>query len=451
MIERKYKVAILNYPLMNPNRKIEKPKEYFGLNRTSTSSNAVPLYIHIPFCGKICKFCIYNRQFLGDNVDLLRAYVDSVKKEIKMLGETPYVRSMNVGAIFFGGGTPTCLSSGQIEEIIKICRDYLPLSSDVEITVECDVKNADREKVNKMKELGVSRVSTGVQTLNPYYRKLLGLNSSVEQVVEWIKMVNKYNFKVVSIDLMYGLPGQSVSEWIEDIKMALTLPIDHFSIYELCVLTGSKLYEEYCNNTKVSFPGQEHVFNMYIQADEILKKHGYQHHIIPEYNSQGKQSSFWELTYDGYGDNLSVGASSYGFINGINYQNISSINQYIKMLEQGNLPIEMASERATFQQMMERTVVLGLRRKFIEKSIFFNEYGRKIEDEFRHILMELKEAGLIIEESDRFVLTQKGEYLQGDVSSMFMESTFKNVSPFRKQLSIGRHIVPEALKLSLND
>lgn len=448
MIERKYKVAILNYPLMNPNRKIGNIKEYFGLNQMTTSSKAVPLYIHVPFCDKICKFCIYSRQFLGDNNDLLKRYVDSVKREIKILSETDYVKSMNIGAIFFGGGTPTCLSSEQLEEIINVCRDYLPLSSNVEITVECDVKNARMEKVHKMRELGVSRISTGAQTLNEYYRKLLGLNSSTEQVIEWIEMVNKYNFNVVSIDLMYGLPGQSISEWTNDIKMACTLPIDHFSIYELCVLTGSKLYKEYCNNIKVSFPEQEHLFNMYIEADEILKKKGYIHHIIPEYNLPDKQSSFWELTYDGYGDNLSVGASSYGFINGVNYQNVSNINQYIRMLEEGNLPVQMASAIATFSQMMERTIVLALRRKFIEKEIFFSEYGRRIEDEFGAVLKELKDTEMIIEDVDKFVLTKKGEYLQGDVSAMFMKSTFKNVSPFRKQLSIGQHIVPEALQFS---
>ena len=445
MIERKYKVAILNYPLMNPNLKINNFKEYIGLSQTSVSPYTVPLYIHVPFCGKICKFCIYNRQLLGEKTDLLKAYVESVKNEIRMWGDTPYVKSLNIGAIFFGGGTPTCLSSRQIEEIICTCRDYLPLNADAEITVECDVKNTDSKKVQKMSELGVNRVSTGVQTFNPYYRKLLGLNSTTEEVVKWIEMVKKHQINVVSIDLMYGLPGQSVKEWVEDLKTGFSLPIDHFSIYELCVLTGSKLYEEYCTNSNVTFPGQEHIFNMYTEADKALKDKGYQHHIIPEYNWPGKQSRFWELTYDGYGDNLSVGASSYGYINGVNYQNISSVDQYIDVLSEGRLPIEMLSEKATVQQIMERSIVLGLRRKFVEMDRFLKEYGRKIEDEFEDVLVKLEEEKLICREDGKIVLTSIGEYLQGDVSSMFMNSTFDKVSAFRKQLSIGKHIVPEAL------
>ncbi|SCY95985.1 coproporphyrinogen-III oxidase family protein [Alkaliphilus peptidifermentans] len=444
MIERKYKVAILNYPLMNPYIDIKNPVEYFRLNETATSSDAVPLYIHIPFCGKICKFCVYSRQFLGDNVNLLKEYIKSLKKEIKLLGDTPYVKSLKIGAIFFGGGTPTCLSSEDLEEIIKMCRNNLPLIPDVEITVECDVKNTPREKVHKMRELGVSRISTGAQTLNPYFRELLGLNSSTQEVLDWIEMAREYHFNVISIDLMYGLPEQSPAQWIEDIKTALLLPIDHFSIYELLILTGSRLYEEHRNNPKASFAEHE-LYNMYLEADRLLQNNGYQHHIIPEYNLQGKQSSFWELTYDGYGDNLSVGASSYGFINGINYQNTADVNQYIKLLKEDRLPLQMVSERATPQQIMERTVVLALRRKFIEKTKFSNVYGRKISDEFGEVLAELKEAGLLVEDSDNLLLTKRGEYLQGDISSMFMKSTFNNVSPFKKQLSIGNHIVPEAL------
>ena len=131
-----YEVAVINYPLMDPRLKPRDFRTYMQLDYTSIDPWNVPVYIHIPFCSSICKFCVYSRQ-IPDSDKILREYAEALKKEISFYGKSPYIQSMNIGAIFIGGVTPTVLSSKYLKEIIKILKDYLPLKNP-EITVECN-------------------------------------------------------------------------------------------------------------------------------------------------------------------------------------------------------------------------------------------------------------------------------------------------------------------------
>lgn len=446
MIKKKFRVAILNYPLMDPDIGCDDFREYLDLDYLSSDPFGVPLYIHIPFCSRICKFCVYSRQKLREGDDIAERYVESVIKEIKLYGRTPYVGSLKIKAIFIGGGTPTCLSAAQLKNIIDTCRDYLPLAPDIEITVECNIMSADREKVHEMRELGVSRISAGIQTFNPLSRSLLGLTTSVDDAVNWVNMAAEHSFNVVSIDLMYGLPGQACREWLDDMIKGLSLPVDHFSLYELSVLAGSGLFEEIKAGKVPACPEQDELFQMYLEADRLLKNAGFEHHMVPEYNRPGKKAQFWELTYDGYGDNLSFGASSYGFLNGICYQNIPDVPAYIQSVSAGNLPINLVSKKATYTQMMERTMLLNLRQLSVEKALFYEQYGRSIRDEFGDIIDNLIEDGLLLDNGRYYTLTPRGEYLQGDISVMFMRSILDAASPLKRQLAVSRHIVPGAVR-----
>ncbi|MCQ1531118.1 radical SAM family heme chaperone HemW [Lutispora saccharofermentans] len=445
MIKRKHKVAILNYPLMDPRIPTEDMENYLGLYYHNADPWEVPVYIHIPFCSSICKFCIYNRQIIDECDDIAQRYTNALVKEIMLYSKTPYIGSLKIGAIFFGGGTPTCLSSKQIEMVMNACKDYLPVSKDVEITVESNPINANEEKVGFLSELGISRLSAGIQTFNPAHRKILSLKGTQEDVIEWIKMVKKYSFKVFAIDLMYGLPTQTTENWIADLKTALALSIDHFSLYELYVMAGSKLNDDIKSGIVMPGGSNEILYEMYKTGDKLLTDTGYHHHIVPEYNKPGRTARFWELTYDGYGDNLSFGTSSYGYLNGVTYQNIEDVSAYINAIAENRIPIQMVSSRANYQQILERTMVLALRRRHIEKKIFCDQYGKEIKDVFGAILHKHIEEGLITENEHEYKLTLKGEYLQGDVSVDYMQTTFRNSSTLRRQLAIGKHVIPDVL------
>lgn len=442
---KNYDVAVINYPLMDPSIKSEDSLKYFKLNEFNVKSWEVPLYIHIPFCKNICKFCIYSRQVPDSKGEIIKRYVDALKREIQLYGSTKYVNSLKIGAIFFGGGTPTCLSKEQIKEVLGALKDYLPFGDNIEITMECNIQNTDEEKIQLLSELGVTRISTGVQTFNEKFREMMDMKTSTEEVHKWINMVKKYRFEDLSIDLLYGLPGQTLEEWVDDINIGLSLPVGHFSIYKLTVFAYTRLYKELKDGRLPPIPNEETLFKMYMGSDRLLKENAYNLQSSQEYCLSDKKTKFWELTYDGYGDNISFGTFSFGFINGFTYQNIIDPEEYIRVLNENRLPIHMVSHRITSQMLKERTMILGFRRAFVGKNAFAKEYGSSIEKNFKSILDELSKENLIKEYKDEYRLTTLGEYCQGSVSASFMESTFKNVSSIKKKMAIGMHITPDAL------
>lgn len=438
-----YDVAVINYPLMDPRIKLDNHSSYMQLDYTSVDPWSVPVYIHIPFCSSICKFCVYNRQ-VPDSDKILDAYIEALKREISLYAKTPYIQSLKIDSIFMGGGTPTTLSSIQLKEIISVLKSYLPIKNP-EITVECNISNADENKINSLYEAGVTRISTGAQTFSQERRDVLELRYTADDIFNWINMVRKYPFKDLSIDLLYGLPGQTLKEWESDLQTALSLPVDHFSIYKLTVFAYVKLYKELENKTVPELPQEEQIFEMYMEADKILKENSFLVQSSQEYCRKDNKSLFWDKTYDGYGDNLSFGAFSFGYVNGVSYQNLPNPKDYIAEAGEGRFPIKMLSHKITLEQLLERTMMLGFRRSFIDKSIFYEQYGKHMEDVFGDILKEFRDQGYISVNSSGYELTPLGRYYQGNVSAGFMRSTFNKVSSLKKKMAIGMHVVPDAL------
>ncbi len=438
-----YEVAVINYPLMDPRIKPKDHSLYMQLDYTSVDPWSVPIYIHIPFCSSICKFCVYNRQ-IPDSEKIIYEYVNALKREISMYSKTQYIQSLKIGAVFIGGGTPTTLPSSQLNKIISALKDYLPLS-DPEITVECNISNANEEKINALYEAGVTRISTGVQTFSQKHRDILELKYTADDIFDWISMVRKYPFRDLSIDLLYGLPGQTLKEWKDDLQTALSLSVNHLSIYKLAVFAYVKLYKELKDNKVPKLPQEEQLFEMYMQADKMLKDSGFIVQSSQEYCREDNRSLFWDLTYDGYGDNLSFGAFSFGYVNGISYQNMPNLKEYIAALSDGRFPIKMISRKITPEQLLERTMMLGFRRSFINKQVFYDQYGKNMEDVFGDILSGLSNKGYVADNGSEYELTPLGRYYQGNVSAKFMRSTFDRASTLKKKMAIGMHVVPEAL------
>ena len=284
-----------------------------------------------------------------------------------------------------------------------------------------------------------------MQTFSQRRREVLELGYTSEDIFNWINMVRKYPFKDISIDLMYGLPGQTIKEWESDLQTALSLPIDHFSIYKLTVFAYVKLYHELENKKVPPLPEETKIFEMFSLADSVLSKNNYVVQSSQEYCRRNRQSLFWDFTYDGYGDNLSFGAFSFGYLNGINYQNLSNPREYIAAIREGQLPIKMVSKKITVEQLQERTMMLSFRKGFVDRSIFYTQYGEQLENKFGEILQKLLKLKYIADCKNGYELTPLGRYYQGNVSAEFMRSTFDNVSPLKKKMAIGMHVVPDAL------
>lgn len=433
-----YDVAVMNYPLF-----LEQ-KANMNLEEMVQSPNfemeyEVPIYIHIPFCENLCRFCIYNRMKAKEGSNSIEEYVKALIREIKLYASHEEIQKLKVGSVFIGGGTPTILNHRQLSELIYTLSKCFKLD-DCEITVECNAQNADKSKLQLLKDLGVDRISTGIQTFQDTLRKRLNISNDSTYISRWLEEAARLNFKEISTDIIYGFPDMNEQQVINDIDKALRLPISHLSLYKLTTFAYTQLYQD-VRQGKTCLPSYERVEKMFYQAHDYLLKKGFTAQSTQEYG-KNERVRFWDQTYDGYGNNLSFGLSSFGYLNGFCYQNERRVLDYIKKVETNQLPIERISPKITEEQLLERAMVIGFRKGEVSDTMFHQAFGKHIMDVFADILARQIEEGFVYKNNELYRLTPKGYFHQGHISVDYMVSVFRGVSPLRKKMCIGEHRMP---------
>ncbi len=434
-----YDVAVMNYPLFDHKQNTEYLQNRIFASPMSDDAE-VPIYVHIPFCDSLCDFCIYNRKFALQNSDIINKYVKALIKEIKLYSNYNYIKNRNIGSVFIGGGTPTVLNEIQIYQLISTLQECFKLKN-CEFTVECNVGNATDSKLTILKDLGVTRISTGIQTFDNEQRKKLHIQKNSNDIVKWIENARKYQFEQISTDLIYGLPDTRVEHFLKDLKKAINLSLDHISVYKLAAFAYTKLYKD-VERGKYVFPSATTVEKIFYEAHQFLIDNNFVLQSTQEYGKKGSKVKFWELTYDGYGDNLSFGVSSFGYMNGYCYQNETDIYKYIEKINSHMLPIERISPRINDIQLQERALVMGFRKGFVAKDMFYYKFKKQISELFIHQIENQIKEGLLKERKNCYQLTPKGLYYQGFISTEYMTSTFKNASSLKKKMCIGTHEMP---------
>lgn len=435
-----YDVAVMNYPLFNKNCKTEFLQNTI-FQDMEIDSFEVPIYIHIPFCDNLCSFCIYNRTLTNQNREMITNYVDALVKEIQMYGQEPAVKKLKIGAVFIGGGTPTVLTENELFKILNALYQVFPAYG-CEFTVECNINNAEQAKLKFLKQNGVTRISTGAQTFNDKIRKKMNMSHSGQSVLDWLNNAKNIGFTNVSTDLIYGFPEVGIKEFEQDLKKAVSIELDHISVYKLAVFFYTKLYQDIKSGKIKQTPAKDVLEEIFYTAHEYLIKHDYVLQSAQEYNKNKESAKFWELTYDGYGNNLSFGVSSFGYLNGYCYENEPNIKAYINKIQRGMLPISRISSKITLVQQYERAMLLGFRKGYVSKKMFFEMFHLEIEHVFGKQIQNQIENGLIFEDEKGYGLTPKGLFYQGDVSAQYMISIFENVSSLRKKICVANHEMP---------
>lgn len=435
-----YDVAVMNYPLFDHTISAEQvQKDIF--TESEEDGFSVPVYIHIPFCDSLCDFCIYNRMQVNANHAIVERYVKALIKEIELYAAKPCMKKQKIGAVFFGGGTPSVLSEEQFKRIFTALRAGFDCNG-CEITVECNPGSATRSKLQTLKSLGVTRISTGAQTFEDGARKQLNMRFTGKEIENWLCDAKQLGFKNVSVDLMFGLPGVGREKFLCDLEKAVCLGMNHISTYKLAALSNTKLYKDIKLKKSPPLPDAAEVETMFYLSHEYLINQNYFLQSSQEYNQEKNGALFWRLTYDGYGNNLSFGLNSFGYINGYCYANTGNLKQYLNKLDSGLLPMERISPKITRQQRLERAMILGFRGGFVSKKAFLNAFGNQIFNVFGPQIQYQKKEGLIFDTPEGYFLTAKGLYHQGYVSAEYMISIFKNSSSTKKKYCIGVHEMP---------
>ncbi|MGL4980944.1 MAG: radical SAM family heme chaperone HemW, partial [Fusobacteriaceae bacterium] len=305
------------------------------------------IYIHIPFCLKKCSYCDFL-SFSGSKADEREQYVDYLIKEIKLYPENSY------DTVYFGGGTPSILNPEQIKRIL----DVLKIEEGAEVTLETNPKTVDYEKLLKFKEVGINRLSIGVQSFNEKHLKNLGRLHKATEAEEIYNEARRAGFDNISLDLMFSLPEESQEELKEDLDKIFQLKPEHFSIYSLIWEEGTEIFKK-LEKGEYQETENEIEAEMYKYIIAKSRDEGYNHYEISNFALPQKEarhnSKYWRNE-----EYLGIGLGASGYFQGVRYKNIENFREYYDMIEDIKKPI---SETEIVEQTDKETYrnILGLR------------------------------------------------------------------------------------------
>jgi oxygen-independent coproporphyrinogen III oxidase len=379
------------------------------------------LYIHVPFCAVICPFCPFNKYPSVE--EQMRHYVAAVKREISMLAERGRWSEMEMRAAFFGGGTPTALSAEQLAEIVEHSRSELPWREGAEVTVEGSPETLTPEKLARLREAGVNRISFGVQSFDDQYLRMIGRGHDSAMARRAVDMVLEAGFDNVAIDLMYRLPGQTLEEWAGELATAVAIGVHHISAYSLFVEPGSALAKVRRRGRMIAQADDETDLMMWRLAIETLEASGYRQYSLYDFGLAGKESDHHMVNWRApQSEFVGIGPGAFAYADGPNgefvYGNVNPIKDYCDTISAGNLPIDFGI-RLSREESMSRYMVLGTNGLSIPKAPFASRFGVTMEEVFGDEIAKLVGHGLVVDNPQSLDLTLEGKLYIANVGKSF--------------------------------
>lgn len=375
------------------------------------------LYIHIPFCRQKCFYCDFP-SFAGRE-RYIAAYLNALSREMELLadrcGETG---KLHPRTVYIGGGTPSHLSLEQMEILFQSIQANTSLSDVAEFTMEANPCSLNEEKLYLMKKSGVNRLSIGVQSFDDTCLKKIGRLHNAREAVEKVKKAQEAGFTNISIDLMYGLPNQTMDILQASVEQALNLGIQHISIYGLQVEEGT-VFAKQRELAKLVLPEDELVDSMYDYIVEKLPKSGYERYEISNYALRGHESQHNSLYWQDV-PYLGLGAGAHSYWGGNRYENPDNIEDYTTLIQENKVFSQM-EELADEQAHMEEFCFLGLRMsQGIDKEKFKAKFSRDIHEVFGEAIQEMTAKELLRESEKNISLTAVGMKYGNVVFSSFI-------------------------------
>ena len=357
------------------------------------------IYVHIPFCKRKCAYCDFI-SFSG-KARLIEKYVEALKREINeyKISKEDYV----VKTIYFGGGTPSFIESKYTVEILEAIKEKFNISKNAEITIEINPGTVTEEKLKDYYEVGINRISFGLQSTNSQLLKLVGRIHSYSSFLEGYNLAKKIGFKNINVDLMIGLPVQTLKDVQKDVSRIIELDPEHISVYSLIVEEGTRI-EEKIKNKELYLPSEKLERKMYWEVKKKLEEAGYIHYEISNFAKTGYESKH-NLSCWNQEEYLGFGLAAHSYFNNVRYSNTDDFEEYFDWPENSKI----IHERQTDEDRQKEFMLLGLRKiegvaisdfknKFIENPIYL----------YRKTLNKLVTQGLIEVDIDSIKLTNRG-------------------------------------------
>lgn len=359
------------------------------------------IYIHIPFCKRKCYYCDFISY--PDKCNQIPNYIKSLIKEIESFDFSNY----KITSIYIGGGTPSYIDSKYIKQILAKINKKVDFKN-VEITIEINPGTVTIEKLQDYKEAGINRISIGLQSTNDKLLQQIGRIHTYQEFLDAYHLIEKVGFKNINIDLMLGLPNQTIQDLKESLNKVIKLNPNHISVYSLIIEEKTKM-AKLLEEGKIKLPEEEQERSMYWYVKNTLELNGYKHYEISNFAREGKESRH-NMNCWNQEEYIGFGVAAHSYINNVRFSNTSNVEEYIEnILSENNEKNVNIEEEQTLEDKRNEFMMLGFRKldgvnvskfkeKFKENPIFL----------YRDKLNKLVEEGLIEVDLNNIKLTNKG-------------------------------------------
>lgn len=366
-------------------------------------------YVHLPFCAHHCGYCDFAVAVHRD--DRRQAYLQALDAEMQRLDEP-----RNVETLFFGGGTPTFLIPGELADCLRRVRRWLPMCVDQEFSVEANPGTLDADKLSILRDFGLTRLSLGCQSFEPTVLTTLERDHRPDDAIRAYELSRRYDI-TVSLDLIFGVPGQTLDQWQRDLDRALSLRPDGIATYGLTFEKGTRLWKQRRDGELVNLD-EDMELAMYERAIDVLEGAGYIHYELSNFARPGRacrhNQIYWANdAHWGFG----MGAAEY--VDGTRRVNTRDLETYIRRNATGRDPVQSRETLPPRERALE-TLGQNLRRHIgIERLRFAAQTGMSLDDFAGTTIARLREMGFLVDDGERVFLTRAGKYVADSVTAEF--------------------------------
>ena len=376
------------------------------------------LYIHIPWCLSKCGYCAFNSRPLEPQQ--LEQTCTLLLREME-LAATAYPHNQPLRSVYFGGGTPSLLGPEQIRRLITHSRNLFGHSNPIEITLEANPGTVSQTSLSGYQQAGVTRISLGAQSFNNRMLQALGRRHTAAETRSAFQLVQQTGFSSIGLDLICGLPNQTMTDWQQDLQEALTLQPDHLSVYGLTIEDNTPFSSRY-PEASPELPDDDLIATMLEEADRVLGAADYEHYEIANFARPGCRSQhncgYWQR--DGY---LGIGPGAHSFLRqnwGLRWGNQSDYATWAAAIQDSSLAATELQE-LTREDALSEYIFLGLRMADgISLASFVEQFGQRLEQRFAAEIQQLRQAGLLTCNDDQLALTKQGMLLSNQVFVRFL-------------------------------
>lgn len=374
------------------------------------------LYIHIPFCSQACNYCDFH---FSTNFSLKKQLVDCICAELKGKGSKGHHFSflpnadfpLRLSTIYLGGGTPSVLAEDELKQIFQTIRDFFEIEKEAEITLEANPNDLTTQKLDLFQEVGINRLSIGIQSFHEAHLKLLNRNHNAKDAFSCLERSRQAGFEKFTLDLIYGIPAESHDIWQEDMRLACQMGVNHLSAYALTI-EQKTVFGQWVGKGKMKMPDEDFQAEQMEMLMDFVPLQGFEQYEISNFAKDGAYSRhnthYWKK-----GAYIGVGPSAHSYNGQARQWNISNNSLYIKQIQQNTLPAE--TEILTEIEHQNEYILTALRTKWGCDTAVFENSPTHLK-----VLDTLSTQGLLYLEDNLAYLTRKGKLLADAITEKLL-------------------------------